>query len=188
MTTRLALPIEIISQIIGHLSDCQILSLYNDIPILASNPLYLPVLKNNYNYYCNDFELVEKLLAKGFKIAINVGDNQMLTRILEHPHRHLIYKMKLEYCKITTELLDNNNKIVDGMYNLLEIVLHQPLNFGTAEYNFVVKKLKEGGIIISVSTRIYLNIQVIMNIHLLYILKVINRVELLILRGLIILH
>lgn len=145
MTTKLALPIEIISQIIGHLSDCQILNLYNDIPILASNPLYLPVLKTNFCYNDNEFELVEKLLERGFKIAIVVGDNQMLTRILEHSKRYLIYKMKLEYCKITTELLDNN-KLINGMRNLREIELYKPLNYNTAEYVSVVKKLRGNGI------------------------------------------
>ena len=147
MITELALPLEIITQIIGYLPDCQILSLYRDIPILASNPLYLPILKNNYNYYCNDFELTEKLLERGFKISVVVGDNQMMTRLFNNVHCNQIYKLKIQNCKINNELYKNlclSNKF----NNLYELTLHNPLNDNSNEYFYVRKKLEESRITI----------------------------------------
>lgn len=112
------LPSEIMAHIASFFNnDLSILKLYSALPEYK-NSLYLPELKNTYNYYDKDYKIADKILEYGFKtkIATNFASIGLL---LSNKYIHNIVSLKLYINKKTIILRNNLHKFI----NLNEIII-----------------------------------------------------------------
>jgi hypothetical protein len=91
------LPIEIMFHIASFLpADVFIIKFYTAFPEYR-NSAYLPLLKNNYNYFKKDFKLAEKLLNYGFRMCISC-DYTLLGQLAVSDNVKNIIKLRIYMC------------------------------------------------------------------------------------------
>lgn len=117
-STTLILPAEIIRYIATYLDkDIFVIKLYTAFPEYR-NSSFLPVLKNNYNYFKLDYKVAEKLLRYGFRMNI-VADYSGLGLLYMTPYIRNIISLKL-YISPSVRIL---RQTLHKFTNLREIII-----------------------------------------------------------------
>ena len=93
-STLIILPAEIMAHIAYYLhKDILIIKLYSAFPEYRNNA-FLPVLKNNYNYFTFSYDLADKLLRYGFRMNL-VCDYSGLGLLSNHSYIKNIIGLKI---------------------------------------------------------------------------------------------